>query len=158
MKRKKRLVLILLIVLIGVVIFYPVKKTNPTLENNKDYLAQAFVPENISAMVKTACYDCHSNTTDYPWYSHIAPFSWLISSHVKDGRAHVNFSEWQSLNSKNEKHTLEKCAEVIQEGEMPLNSYLLLHANARLSETERKALVSWFTNAAAQISYERQDE
>jgi hypothetical protein len=83
-----------------------------------------------------ACFDCHSNQTQWPWYSHIAPLSWLVRSHVDEGRGELNFSEWNRSYEE-----ASEAAEAVQEGEMPLTSYLLLHPSARLSEDEKQALV-----------------
>lgn len=88
------------------------------------------------ALAVRACYDCHSNETAWPWYSHIAPLSWLIQRHVEDGRAHLNFSEWDRPQKE-----AEEAAETVREGEMPLPSYLLTHPAARLSAAERDALI-----------------
>lgn len=81
-----------------------------------------------------ACFDCHSNQTRWPWYSNVAPASWLLQRHVDEGRRAVNFSEWTRRDEKNE------LAEAMAEGEMPPASYMLLHPEARLSETEKRAL------------------
>jgi hypothetical protein len=82
-----------------------------------------------------ACYDCHSNETKWPWYSHVAPASWLVQKHVDDGRAKVNFSQW------NRSQEGAESSEAVQEGEMPLRSYLIAHPEARLSSAEFEALV-----------------
>ncbi len=86
-------------------------------------------------LARRACFDCHSNHTKWPWYSHVAPVSWLVQHDVDDGRKHLNFSEWQ----KKYKHA-DDAPELVTEGAMPLGIYLWLHAGARLSAEERKAL------------------
>jgi hypothetical protein len=83
-----------------------------------------------------ACYDCHSNETAWPWYSHLAPFSWSVQDHVDEGREHMNFSEWNHPSE----HAHE-AAEEVEEGEMPLSSYTWMHPTARLDEAEREALI-----------------
>jgi len=87
------------------------------------------------ALAVRACYDCHSNETKWPWYSHIAPVSWLVQNHVDEGRGKLNFSEWGRPQEGAE------AVEAVQEGEMPLRSYLLTHPEARLSPAEYEALV-----------------
>lgn len=94
------------------------------------------------ALAVSACYDCHSNETVWPWYSKIAPISWMITSHVEEGRGRLNFSNWGSGRSEDE------VGEVIFEGEMPPAYYLLMHASARLSDNEKQTLVDGI-NAAA---------
>ena len=87
-------------------------------------------------LVVRACFDCHSNETRWPWYSNVAPVSWLLQHHVHEGREHLNFSEWD----KPQKHAVEAAHEV-EEGEMPLWSYLLLHGEAELPEEDKQALM-----------------
>lgn len=87
------------------------------------------------ALAKRACFDCHSNETTWPWYSHIAPTSWFLQSHVDDGRARLNFSEWNKTY-----RAAAKASREVKSGGMPLSSYLLMHADARLSDTEKVAL------------------
>jgi hypothetical protein len=110
------------------------------------------------ALARRACYDCHSNETVWPWYSHIAPLSWLIQQHVDDGRAHLNFSEW----GRGEQEA-EEAAETLREGEMPLPSYLLTHPAARLSAAEREALIRGLTatlggHAESEQEHEEKDD
>jgi mono/diheme cytochrome c family protein len=87
------------------------------------------------ALAARACFDCHSNETKWPWYSHVAPVSWLVQKHVDDGRRELNLSEWNRPQEGGE------AVETMQEGEMPLPSYLLAHPEARLSPAEFQALV-----------------
>lgn len=86
-------------------------------------------------LAERACFDCHSNQTRWPWYSHVAPMSWLVQNHVDEGRQVLNFSEWSRGNSE-----ADEAAETVREGEMPPRSYLLLHPEARLTDTERQQL------------------
>jgi hypothetical protein len=86
-------------------------------------------------LAERACFDCHSNHTKWPWYSHVAPISWLVQSDVDDARKHLNFSEWQKKYK-----DADDADEVVMEGEMPLSIYLLLHSEARLTAEQRKAL------------------
>ncbi len=98
-----------------------------------------WVGPRTEAIVKRACYDCHSNETKWPWYSHIAPISWLVQRDVMEGRAHLNFSEMDKgqRNAKDAAHEVE-------EGEMPLWHYGLMHPGARLDDTEKKELIRGF--------------
>lgn len=89
------------------------------------------------ALAKRACFDCHSNETVVPWYGHIAPFAWAVRDHVDEGRAALNFSEWDR--PQEEAH---EAAEEVQEGEMPPAYYLALHGSARLTPSEQQALVA----------------
>jgi len=92
--------------------------------------------EQTRAMVVDACFDCHSNRTHWPWYTNIAPASWLVQRDVDNGRARLNFSEWDRSQRR-----ADRAAEVVDEGRMPPIQYRLLHPGARLSSSERQALV-----------------
>ena len=89
------------------------------------------------ALAERACYDCHSNETEWPWYSNIAPISWLLTKHVEDGRDEVNCSVWEDCGG----CTHGEFKEVLLGGEMPLPSYLILHPEARLTDAERAQLL-----------------
>lgn len=98
----------------------------------------------VHSLLKTSCYDCHSNNTKYPWYSKVAPVSWYLENHVRGGKKHLNFSEWKYLEDGEKAHKIEECIEMIEEKEMPLKSYLLIHDEAKLSETQRQTLIAFF--------------
>jgi len=100
-------------------------------------------PANIATMMKSTCYDCHSHETKYPWYSNISPFKFMLRSHVKGGRQHLNFSEWGSYDPEKQKHKLEECVEEIEEGIMPMKSYTWMHKEAQLTPAQKKELVVW---------------
>jgi hypothetical protein len=87
-------------------------------------------------LVARACFDCHSNQTQYPWYSYVAPVSWLVTSDVKDAHSKLNFSEWDGI-----QREAGSAVEQVQKGEMPLWYYLPLHSDARLSADEKQALI-----------------
>ena len=101
------------------------------------------VPGNVLAVFKTACYDCHSNNTRYPWYVNIQPVGWVLAHHVKEGKEELNFSEFGTYSKKKQYNKLRSIGESIKEGTMPLNSYRVMHAGARLTETEKNALLKW---------------
>lgn len=99
-----------------------------------------------------ACFDCHSNTTVWPWYSNVAPVSWLVQRHVVEGREHLNFSDWNQSHEEHghEAHEAEELGEVVLEGEMPPANYLLNHPEAKLTDDERAALAAGLLATAAQ--------
>jgi len=98
-----------------------------------------------------ACFDCHSNETAWPWYSSIAPISWLTQNHVLEGREYLNFSDWYQSHEENgrEENETEELGETVLEGKMPLRSFLLIHPEARLTDAERSALAEGLTATAA---------
>ena len=94
--------------------------------------------ESIKAMIKTSCYDCHSNNTRYPWYAGIQPLAWWIDHHIEEGKGELNFSDFTAFNIRYKSHKLDEIMEVIDEREMPLKSYLITHSGARLTDAQRK--------------------
>ena len=101
------------------------------------------VPENVQKIIKTSCADCHSNKTKYPWYSKIAPVSWYLASHVNEGKEHLNFSEWAAYNKNQKEHIIKDLKKELKSKEMPLNSYLWIHKNAKLSAKQYQLMLDW---------------
>lgn len=101
------------------------------------------MPNDVKMIVDKACADCHTNNTTYPWYASIQPFAYLINDHVVDGKKHFNFNEFASYRIAKQNHKLEEVIEQVKDGEMPMESYTLIHRNAQLSETEKSILVQW---------------
>ena len=127
----------LLAVGLVVIQFIPVVRSNPTI------LAEIKAPEEVLTIFRRACYDCHSNETIWPWYSYVAPVSWLVESDVKVGRGNVNFSEWNEYSQKLQNLKRYKIGKEVDEGEMPLWYYLPLHSEAKLSQADIDLIISW---------------
>jgi hypothetical protein len=100
-------------------------------------------PPDVKALLKRACYDCHSNETTWPWYSQVAPASWLIARDVIDGRKHLNFSEWGTWPEARRAKKQAECAEEVEDGEMPPFFYTPLHGDSKLTAIEKARLVEW---------------
>jgi len=132
-----RIILIVIIVILIGIQFVPVSKINPTVTG------EIRAPENVMQVLKNSCYDCHSNEVRWPWYSNIAPASWLVVHDVNEAREHMNFSEWQSYSAEDKEDNIEDIWEEIDDGEMPLWYYLILHNDARLSDNDKKTIKSW---------------
>jgi Haem-binding domain len=115
----------------------PVSRTNPPVEGD------IAAPEPVAGLLRTACYDCHSNETVWPWYSRVAPVKFLVVHDVDEGREHLNFSTWNRLDARHRDEALEHLVDEVSEGKMPLPIYLPAHPEARLSETDRAAIVTW---------------
>ncbi len=115
----------------------------PLNQSNPPIIQDANAPENVKNILLTSCYDCHSNETIWPWYSRIAPGSFLITHDVVEGREHLNFSEFADLNAFDSTDIADEILEVLEEGEMPIIPYLLLHPDASLSDSQTKVLVNW---------------
>ncbi|HBR52918.1 MAG TPA: cytochrome C [Flavobacteriaceae bacterium] len=108
----------------------------------------------VAEILKTNCYDCHSNQTQYPWYAEIAPFSLWLDDHIEHGKGHFNVSEWNTYSAKKKDHKLEELIEMVEEGEMPLDSYTWLHGD--LSSEDTKLLLQWA--GLARLQYKDQLE
>lgn len=140
---KKKILYGLLAALI-IIQFFPIDQNNPAVIDGQDYFASSQTPQDTQTLIENACYDCHSNTTDYPWYFRPQPLGWWLKGHVKGGRMKLNFSEWGSMSSEDQKHALHECVEVLEEKRMPIKSYTWLHGEAQLSEEQRALLVQHF--------------
>jgi hypothetical protein len=140
---KKKLLYILILVFAGIQ-FIRIDKTNPKTDPENEFISIEQPSEEIGNLLRTACYDCHSNHTLYPWYSNIAPVSWFLKSHINEGREHLNFSEWGHYSMNEQKNKREEIAEEIIKDEMPLSAYTLLHSSAKLSTEQKNKLSNWF--------------
>ncbi|HEV2448280.1 MAG TPA: heme-binding domain-containing protein [Candidatus Sulfopaludibacter sp.] len=106
-------------------------------------LAGARVPPEVRSAIERACLDCHSEATRYPWYSYVAPVSWLINRDVRSGRAHLNLSRWSEYSVIRRERCLSEIANQVQDGGMPLAIYVVMHRSARLSKTDIQAIFEW---------------
>lgn len=117
--------------------------TNPSVDPALDFRQVAHPPADVQGILEAACYDCHSDETRYPWYSQVAPVSWFVVNHIREGREKLNFSTYGALSMHDQGEALEEASENIQEGEMPLDSYVWMHPEANLSATQRTTLLNW---------------
>lgn len=132
--------LVVLFVLIQVI---RPKKTNPPVDETRTIQATTTMSPEVSAIFERACNDCHSNKTIWPWYSQVAPVSWLLVDDVNGARKELSLSDWGTYDSKKKARKLEKICEEVEGGNMPLKYYLPLHPAARLSEADKKILCDW---------------
>lgn len=123
--------------------FVPVSRTNPPVQGEFRGSTQ------VVSVLRRACYDCHSNETVWPWYSRVAPLSWVIAHDVSAGRAELNFSTWNQLSIEKQAKATKESWKEVAEGEMPTWYYVVLHPEARLSATDRSVLQAWSGSAAA---------
>jgi hypothetical protein len=124
-------------------------RTNPPVVS--DLMATNPPQPPIAATLHAACYDCHSHETRWPWYSRIAPMSWLIANDVNEGRTNLDLSQWPAGSPDRAARRLENMSEEIGNGEMPPKKYTAIHADARLTESQRKELTDWLDAEAAKI-------
>lgn len=137
MKSKRSRVALAIGVVIIAIQIVPVDRSNPPVEG------VVAAPPEVYAVLERACFDCHSNKTEWPWYSYVAPVSWLVAHHVHEGREEMNLTEWNKLTPGKQAHKISECWEKVEEGEMPLPSYVRMHADAKLTDAERKLIQEW---------------
>lgn len=142
MKLKTKIIIAIIVVLIAMQ-FIRIDKTNPPVNPQTDFINVVEVPEDIKTLIRTSCYDCHSNETVYPWYSNIAPISWWMKGHVNHAREEMNFSIWGEYSEKRKDHKLEEIIELVEEGEMPLPSYLIIHGETKLNKEQIQTFTDW---------------
>jgi len=137
----------ILIVLGAVFIVIQFIRPDRNLSNDLTYVISTkySVPSEVINILNGSCYDCHSNKTEYPWYSYIQPVTWWINNHITDGKRHINYSNFTNLPIANQNRKLEETIEQIDKHEMPLSSYtyLGLHKVASLTDDQRKIIIDW---------------
>ena len=149
--KKKLLLGLLVVVLAGIQFIRPAKNLGPLEPGPGDIAVLFATPPPIRTILAKACYDCHSDRTRYPWYAEVQPVGWWLASHIKDGRRHLNFSQFASYPSKRADHKLEAAIREIRDEEMPLGSYTLIHRDAALTDAESAALTAWLESVRRQL-------
>ena len=142
MGRIKIGILALLIVAIAIQFIQPAPNENGQVLET-DIIKVFEVPIEVQATLKTSCYNCHSNNTQYPWYSKIQPGGWWMASHIKKGKSELNFDEFGSYSKRRQQSKLKSIANTIEDGTMPLPSYTIIHRNAILSDGDKTNLKNW---------------
>ncbi|MBU2950033.1 heme-binding domain-containing protein [Tamlana agarivorans] len=142
MKIMKKVFLALL-VLVVIAQFFGPEKNEGDLKSVEPFLAETKPPEDVKRILEATCYDCHSDVTRYPWYNNITPVNYWLASHVKDGKKHFNFSDWVDNSTKRKDHKFDELIEMVEEKEMPLNSYTWTHTEAKLSNEQIEAVIEW---------------
>jgi hypothetical protein len=132
--------------------FVPVNRTNPPVQG--DFRGSS----EVVSVLRRACYDCHSNETVWPWYSRVAPLSWVIAHDVNVGRAALNFSTWDQLSPEKQAEAMKESWEEITEGKMPTWYYVALHPEARLSANDQSLLRAWSGSPAGRERGENNDD
>lgn len=117
-----------------------------------DFAKVYTVPSNVQSVLQNACYDCHSNNTNYPWYSNIQPLAWIMSNHIREGKEKLNFSEFSIYSSRRQISKLKGIANQIKDNEMPLSSYKAMHTKATLTKEEKTFIINWFNKTADSLS------
>lgn len=142
-KKILKILAVVLVVAFIVIQFFRIDKANPPINEADKIEAAMAVPTDVYLILGRSCNDCHSNNTVYPWYSNIQPAAWFLKDHIDHGRRELNFSEFNTYTAKKKKHKLEEICEMVESAAMPLPSYLWIHRDAMLSDTEKKILCDW---------------
>ena len=130
--------IIVFLILLGIQ-FIPINKTNPIITQD----IQA--PAEVKSILRNSCYNCHSNETKWPWYSELAPVSWMIVNDVNDARKKLNFSSWDKISFEKKEELKKDIWDEVRQDEMPLSLYLYLHPDAKLDLSQKNMIKKWIT-------------
>lgn len=148
---RRKIALSILLILIVIQFFQPQKNQSTELLA-ADITKVTNVPDDVLHILKTSCYDCHSNNTVYPWYNNLQPVAWWLNNHIKEGKECLNFSEFGNYTFDKSRKKLRGIAREIEEGEMPLTSYTVIHRNAILDEAQKNLVINWAENVVVKTS------
>lgn len=138
----KKILLVLLLAFIVIQFIHP--KRNKATGAQPYYIGNAHaVPDDVKSILAKACNDCHSNNTEYPWYTRVQPVHWWLNKHVVEGKQHLNYDEYTNRSLRYQFHKMEETVEMVKEGAMPLDSYTWMHKDAILTEAEKNTLIAW---------------
>ena len=146
MKILKRTLLVLVALFIIIQFFRPARNIGEVIPA-KEITAAVAVPDDVLGVLENSCFDCHSNNTRYPWYVNIQPAGWFMSGHIREAKRSLNFSEFATYSPRRQYDKLNAIVENVNDGEMPLPSYLLIHTDAKLSAGQKENIVAWVTSA-----------
>lgn len=144
MKKVNNILLpIILLLFIALQFFQPALNLDHGKEYTTDFTRTYKVTAEVGKILKTSCYDCHSNNTEYLWYDYVQPGRWLVEKHIKEAKNELNFNEWGSYSTRKQERLMRSIEEQIKTGQMPLQSYTLLHRNADLNKEQIEVVVKW---------------
>lgn len=143
MKKFLKILLIILLAALVIIQFIPSGRPANQPVVGQDIFEIVEIPAEVGTLLKNACYDCHSQAVKYPWYSYVAPVSWLIARDVNIGRQHLDFGKWEELTKRKQIKVLGEIAEEVEDGYMPMQIYIILHSEAKLSIDQRELIVTW---------------
>lgn len=151
--------LLVLLLLFVIIQFVRPVRSNPNVNSAREITTVHSMTPEVSSALQNSCNDCHSNKTVWPWYSNVAPVSWIVARDVSHGRAALNFSEWGAYNGEKRQELIGKICEEVRDGEMPMPQYTLLHPGTRLNASQAQAVCSWSQEVApGKMAEEREEE
>jgi hypothetical protein len=139
----RKIVFIEVLIFLLMQLYQPVRNVNNEPDLTVNYTNIYTVPKNVQTIFRTSCYDCHSNSTNYHWYSNIQPVRFFMEEHIKNGKKNLNFDEFGSYSKRKQKSKLESISKQIESKKMPLTSYTLTHRNAILSNNQKEKVINW---------------
>jgi hypothetical protein len=147
---KKAILIIVGVLAAGLIIiqFFPPEKNEVIANPGNDIAFQVQIPADVKKSLVNACYDCHSGRTVYPFYNRIAPVSWILANHVREGKEQLNFSEWSTYSKRDRIKLLTAICDEVTAGTMPLKGYVFMHSKAVLNENQIEAICAWTETAA----------
>ena len=142
-KNIKKIIFIVFLVFLGMQLYQPARNTEFERDSAVNFTKVYIVPKNVETIIRTSCNDCHSNTTNDPWYSNVQPIRFFMDSHIKEGKENLNFSEFGKYSKRKQENKLNRIVKEIKSDEMPLASYTLIHQNAILTLSQKKEVIDW---------------
>lgn len=152
MKKVLRIVAVVVALLLAGAQFVRPSRLNPPVAEGSALEHHVTVTPEAGAVLERACMDCHSNRTVWPWYSNVAPVSWFVADHVNHGRSHLNFSDWSRYDARESAEMLEQVCREAKSGQMPLDSYVMLHPDAKLTTEDVRTLCDWAAREGGRLA------
>jgi hypothetical protein len=138
-----KIIIWIIVIAILIIQFLPVSYPKVVKENPNDLIRNSEISDEVIHILKTSCYDCHSNETRYPWYAYVAPVKWLVIRDVDLGRKDLNFSEWDNMKPRDKIKLLNAISEEIEGDNMPLLIYTITHRSASLDDEHKTLIIDW---------------
>ena len=148
----KKILFIGLIIFLLMQLYQPARNISFEQDITGNFTKVYNVPKNVEIILRTSCYDCHSNNTYYPWYSYIQPARFFMERHIKEGKEELNFNEFGNYSKRRQNSKLKAISKEIESNEMPLSSYTLIHKNAILTASQKKEVLDWINKIEDSIS------
>lgn len=144
-KAIKKILLVGFILFLLIQIYQPARNIDKGQDLSGGFASFYNAPREIQDLLKNSCYDCHSNNTNYPAYSYIQPARYFMEKHIKEGKEELNFNDWTNYSVRKQRNKLNGIIEQIEEDKMPLDSYTLIHKNAKLSAKQKAEMINWLS-------------
>ncbi len=142
----KKIGMILVALLLAIQFYQPARNTDKGIASSIKLDSSYNIPVSVKNILQKSCYDCHSNNTRYPWYANLQPIRYFLDGHINEAKKELNFDEWGTYSNRKQASKLDIIIKQVENKQMPIASYTLIHRDASLSEAERKDLISWIND------------